>query len=82
MSENSELATYQDALQQLLLLGESAESIIEAMKTDPRFEPFRSYVDSFDLDMIAVASELMQVWSVRKESEEEYEEGIVGDGPV
>lgn len=63
MTEQSQLAEYQDALIELLSQGLSPAEIMAKLKSDPRFENFEAYVTEFDPDMVAVASELMGKWA-------------------
>lgn len=66
MPEEFELADYQDALMELFSSGLSQDQLREALKTDPRFERYRDYVNQFDPDMVAVACELMWKWAKKK----------------
>lgn len=66
MPENQELIDYQDALLELLASGQPQDEIQKALKSDPRFQCYREYVDQFDPDMVAVACELMCKWAIRK----------------
>jgi len=61
------LAEYQDALLELLSSGKTHAEIMESLKTDPKFENYREYVDQFDPDMVEVARELMGKWAQRIE---------------
>lgn len=63
MTEQSQLAEYQDALIELLSQGLSQAEIMAKMKSDSRFEHFEAYVNEFDPDMVAVACELMGKWA-------------------
>lgn len=65
MPEEEKLAEYQDALLELLSSGLSQDEVFESLRTDPRFQNYRKYVDEFDPDMVAVACELMGKWSQR-----------------
>ncbi len=67
MPENQELTDFQDALLELLASGQPQDEIMKVLKTDPRFQSYRDYVDEFDPDMVAVACELMCKWAIRKE---------------
>lgn len=67
MPEESELADYQDALMELFLSGLSHDQLLKTLKTDPRFDRYRDYVNQFDPDMVAVACELMWKWARKKE---------------
>jgi hypothetical protein len=66
MPEKSTLVEYQDALLELLSSGLPQDAILETLKTDPRFEPYRDYVKEFDPDMVAVACELMGKWAKQR----------------
>jgi hypothetical protein len=66
MSEESQLAKYQDALLSLLSSRLPQAEILKTLETDPRFEDFRQYVAGFDPDMVAVACELMGTWAKKK----------------
>lgn len=67
MPEELPLREFQNALVELLASGLSPGDVIDALKADERFACYQKYIDSFDPDMVAVASELMGVWAVRKE---------------
>ena len=66
MPEESPLIDFQDALLELLSSGQPQEVVLEALKTDPRFQPYQDYINGFDPDMVAVACELMGKWAKRK----------------
>lgn len=66
MSEDLKYSEFQNALLGLLASGLPAETIIATLKSDSRFDDYRDYVDQFDPDMVAVASELMGKWARRK----------------
>lgn len=61
------LVEYQDALLELLSSGLPEHVILEALKTDPRFEDYQDYIKQFDPDMVAVACELMVRWAKRND---------------
>lgn len=63
------LINYQDALLELLSSGLPQGTIVEALKTDPRFTQYEDYIAQFDPDMVAVACELMGKWAKRKPNE-------------
>ena len=67
MSDTEGLEQFQDALAELLASGLSQAQILDALKTDSRFDCYREYVDSFEPDMVAVACELMGKWAKRKD---------------
>ncbi len=67
MPDAVNLAEYQDALLELLSSGKTHAEIMESLKTDPKFENYREYVDQFDPDMVEVARELMGKWAQRIE---------------
>lgn len=66
MSEDLKYSEFQNALLDLLASGLPEEIIIATLKSDSRFDDYRDYVDQFDPDMVAVASELMGKWARRK----------------
>lgn len=66
MSEELKYSEFQNALLDLLASGLPEETIIATLKSDSRFDDYRDYVDQFDPDMVAVASELMGKWARRK----------------
>jgi len=66
MSEDLKYSEFQNALLDLLASGLPEETIIATLKSDSRFDDYRDYVDQFDPDMVAVASELMGKWARRK----------------
>lgn len=72
MSEDLPLREFQNALVELLASGVAPDDVIAALKADERFACYKDYIDSFDPDMVAVASELIGVWAVRKESNTYY----------
>lgn len=65
MSDKSNLLAYQNALVELLSSGKTHAEIMESLKTDPKFEHYREYIDQFDPDMVEVARELMGKWAQR-----------------
>ena len=66
MSEDLKYSEFQNACLELLASGLPEETIIATLKSDSRFDDYRDYVDQFDPDMVAVASELMGKWARRK----------------
>jgi hypothetical protein len=66
MPEEPSLVDFQDALLELLTDGLSRDDIFAALKTDPRFQPFKDYVGQFDPDMVEVACDLMGKWAKRR----------------
>lgn len=66
MSEDKPLRDFQNALVELLASGVAPDDVIAALKDDERFACYKDYIDKFDPDMVAVASELMGVWAVRR----------------
>jgi|JI10StandDraft_1071094.scaffolds.fasta_scaffold00383_42 hypothetical protein len=66
MTDQAKLSEYQDALLELLASGMSEGEVIQRLQTDPRFACYRDYVSQFDPDMVAVASELICKWAIRK----------------
>ena len=66
MSEDLKYSEFQNALLDLLASALPEETIIATLKSDSRFDDYRDYVDQFDPDMVAVASELMGKWARRK----------------
>lgn len=69
-SKESSLEAFQNALVELLTSGLPERKIIETLKNDTRFEEYQDYLEQFDLDMVAVASELMSKWAKWKTSEQ------------
>ena len=67
MPDDAALVEFQDALLELLASGQPHDIILEQLQADPRFAPYREYIESFDPDMVAVACELMGKWAFRKE---------------
>jgi hypothetical protein len=63
--EQDKLAAFQAALLTLLDQEQSAEDMLHTLSTHPQFDHFRSYVESFDLDMVDVASTLVKKWAQR-----------------
>ena len=61
------LKEFQDRLMTLLTQDLEPQEVIARLQNDPRFASLRSYIDSFDLDMIAVASELVAKWGREQE---------------
>ncbi|MBK9619415.1 MAG: hypothetical protein IPO31_09540 [Candidatus Obscuribacter sp.] len=66
MTDQAKLSEYQDALIELLASGMSEGEVMQHLQTDKRFEYYRDYVSQFDPDMVAVASELICKWAIRK----------------
>ena len=66
MSEDFPLREFQNALVELLASGIAPDDVIAALKANERFACYKDYIDSFDPDMVAVASELMGIWAVRR----------------
>ena len=77
ISKDSSLVDFQDNLMTLLSSGASPTEVQERLLSDPCFEGYREYVSGFDLDMIAVACELMQKWAVRTKESRQNPEGEV-----
>ena len=71
MPEKNTLADFQDALIELLSSVKPEGDIFEILRTDPRFDHYREYVNDFDPDMVAVACELMGKWAKLKDENEE-----------
>ncbi len=67
MPEDKPLRDFQNVLVELLSSGTAPDDVIAALKADERFACYKEDIDSFDPDMVAVASELMGVWAVRKD---------------
>ncbi len=65
---DQDLANYQIALLEYLDKGESAEDVLERLKSDPVFTPYLDYIGTFDLRMVEVASELVRKWGRREAS--------------
>lgn len=63
LTEAKDLEGYQDSLLNLLADGLPPEEVVEVLKTDERFEKYRSYTENFDVDMVNVACELIKKWS-------------------
>lgn len=61
--EENALEQYQDSLLNLLADGLPPEEVVEVLKTDKRFEKYRTYTENFDVDMVYVACELIKKWS-------------------
>ena len=59
MSEDFPLREFQNALVELLASGAPPDEVIATLKLDERFACYKDYIESFDPDMVAVASELM-----------------------
>lgn len=66
MPEESNLAEFQDALLELLAGGHPQHVVLDTLQTDPRFAPYKAYINGFDPDMVAVACELMGKWALHK----------------
>jgi hypothetical protein len=62
LEEQDKSAAFQAALLTLLDQKMSPQEMMRTLSTDPQFEVFRQYVQSFDLDMIEVASVLVKKW--------------------
>ncbi|MBA3855476.1 MAG: hypothetical protein C0507_01085 [Cyanobacteria bacterium PR.3.49] len=67
MPDTLKLQEFQDALNELLASGKSYAEIAETLKTDPKFDHYRDYINEFDPDMVEVARELMGKWAQRVE---------------
>lgn len=65
MSDKSQLADFQNALNTLLASGKSHAEIMEVLQKDPVFDNYREYINQFDPDMVEVAQELMGKWAKR-----------------
>ena len=66
MNTDKDLADYQAALLEYLEKGKSAEDILTRLRSDPAFTPYAEYIDTFELRMLEVASELVRKWGRRK----------------
>ena len=62
------LADYQSALLELLDSSLSPEEIRAELEIQFNDSPLRDYLRSFDLEMIAVAKELVRKWGKRQSS--------------
>ena len=63
MQDNKTLAYFQEQLVDLLLQDLTPEEIIIQLKSDPLLTPFYSYIDTYDMTMLRVASELIKKWA-------------------
>lgn len=66
MNTTQDLAAFQAALLEYLDKGESAEDILARLRTDPALTPYAEYIDTFELRMLGVASELVRKWGRRE----------------
>ncbi len=65
MAERDEeqlLADYQNELLNLLGQDIPADEMLRRLKTDPRFDHFREYIESFELPMVEVGAILVKKW--------------------
>jgi uncharacterized protein (UPF0276 family) len=64
--DGADLSEFQDSLIKLLNRDLKPEEMLQALSTDSQFKPFYPYVNQFDIDMIAVASQLVRRWGKLK----------------
>ena len=62
MENDEPLAAFQAALLELLHQDLPAAEILRRLQSEAVFEPFRSYLATFDLRAVEVAGELVQKW--------------------
>lgn len=62
MESDEQLASFQAALLELLHQDLPAAEILRRLQSDAVFEPFRSYIATFDVRAVEVARELVQKW--------------------
>jgi hypothetical protein len=65
MRDDEALATFQEALLELLDSHESPEAVLRALAAREELLPFRDYVSTFDVRSVAVAMDLVKKWGVR-----------------
>jgi hypothetical protein len=64
--EEAELAAYQEALVETLLLALPPDEQLRRLAADPRTQPFADYVRSFDRRCLEAMSLLMRRWGDRR----------------
>lgn len=62
MQENKTLAYFQEKLVELLLKDLPPKEIVSQLKSDPLLTPYHTYIDTFDMTMVKVASEIVRKW--------------------
>jgi hypothetical protein len=62
----AELASYQEALVEILLLDLAPAEQHRRLLEDPRARPFFAYVQSIELRCLEVTSALMKRWALRR----------------
>lgn len=67
--EDAELAAYQDALVELMVLELPAQELERRLRADARTAPFARYVADFDSRCVEVSSVLMRRWADRADAD-------------
>ena len=63
MIDNKALAYFQEQLVDLLLKDLPPEEIVTQLKSNALLAPFHSYIDTYDMTMLRVASEIVKKWT-------------------
>lgn len=63
--DEPDLMLFQRELVSALSSKDSPEKIIETLKSNPKLNSFRSYISTFDVDMVHVANELVHKWGAK-----------------
>lgn len=67
--EKEKLADFQNELLNLLGQELPADEIFRRLKTDPRFDDFRDYIETFELQMVEVGAVLVKKWGRKRNQE-------------
>ena len=57
---------FQNAITEILSSNEEPEQMMKYLAQDCRLQDFIEYINTFDVDMINVASELTKKWAVKQ----------------
>ena len=66
MNDEARLAVFQSALLALLASPRSPQEMLDCLRNDAAFAPYRDYTDSFEPRMIEVAAQLTKKWGRRE----------------
>ena len=77
--ESNDLAAFQAALLDLLASPLTPQEMLHHLRTDAAFDPYRDYIDTFELRMVEVAAALTKKWGRREAGTLINEEPVIVD---
>ena len=63
--DEPDLVLCQQELVSALSSTDSPDKIVQTLESNPKLNSFRSYISTFDVDMVQVANELVHKWGSR-----------------